>query len=434
MTQKLKLLWLCRNFAALTTLTIVTSQVRAFPLSSFAVRGTEIPFPFRVRILVNQEKNQAAQVVISGHALRTQTQIFIGEAPLICTYQEDPMRRLRLLKSPLLEGTRFWKCSAPGFNQAIIEPLSLVADGLIHVGKQIFRGAIELRARHEQLLVINEVDVDDYLASVVNKEMRSDYHEEAMKAQIIAARSYALATAADRRKSGNVFDLYATQADQVYEGAQWEDARSIRLVKKTKDYLLFHLGHVLKAYYHSSNGGYCEIPDNVWGIPETEFDRRAFRAGPSPFDQEVELARWRLVLHPGMGKAWPEIGALEDIRVLENTEGQRVRAIKVQGENGTQIWTPGDLRQHLGNDWLKSNLFRVSKESSGLGWLIEGSGWGHGVGLSQLGAQAMAAKGKRFDQILHFYYPSAHIRRIEGLSPPPAEATPLITVPAALAR
>jgi stage II sporulation protein D len=372
------------------------------------VRGLELDTPFRVRILV--KSFEAGRIEVSGHELRDERGRLVGGESLRCVSQ----RKLVSFKEKIV-----WSCQGGNYRRVLdgpsrFEPLG----GFVEVNGDLFRGAVDLVPQRDRLLLINELDLSSYLAGLVNKEMRSDFPPEAVKAQVVAARSYALATAADRRRQGSPFDMHSTEADQVYAGTGSEDSKAHRLVREVANEVLFHREEILKAYYHSSSGGRSELPSNVWGPSR---DETAYLARESPADLKLDVD-WSVVLSPSMGLRWPEIGRIKSVRVLERSGGSRVKKIEIAGEKGTAVWSGAELRSRLGPRWLKSTDFRV--EATSQGWRLNGRGWGHGVGLSQLGAREMAREGKSYREILRHYYPYSNVRRVP-VEPAPALRSPV---------
>lgn|GEM_PF-1454683 len=387
-------------------------------LESLIIRGKELDTPFRIRILM--KSFESGEVEIAGNEVRDERHRLVGDAPLRCA----PQRRFEA--APRRPGERAeaarealqWSCLGQNYRRVLTGPSRFEPSaGFVQVNGEFYRGAVDLVPVGERLLLINEVELSYYLAGLVNKEMRADYPHEALKAQIVAARSYALATAADRRRAGSPFDLHSTEADQVYAGTGSENAQAHRLVREVRNEVLFHREEVLKAYYHSSSGGRSEVPSNVWGLGR---DERAYVSRASPVDEKLAVD-WSVVLSPNMGLRWREIGRIRSVRVVERSNGFRVKRVEVAGEHGTRVWTGAELRARLGPRWLKSTAFTV--ERVGQGWQLKGRGWGHGVGLSQLGAREMARQGKSYRQILDFYYPFSNVRRLD------VEPSPDLTAP-----
>ncbi len=285
-------------------------------------------------------------------------------------------------------------------------------EGFIHIGKAFYRDTIHLiPVRDRKLMIVNELDMESYLVGIVNSEISSKYPKEAIKAQVVAARSYALACLKERRARQMEYDLDSTDMDQVYKGAHVEDANSHFAVQETRGKVLLNSGKVVKAYYHASSGGTLERPETVWGSKNTlEGSIYSLRSPPEASDDRF---RWKVSIGPWFGFKIPGLGALRDFQIVERTEGERVQKVYLVGDNGSRVLKGSEFRKLLGGRWIKSTLFDV--EPKGSGWLLEGRGFGHGVGLSQMGARNLAEKGWNYKKILSAYYPGA---RISGESAP----------------
>ncbi len=373
-------------------------------------RGAQIELPFEIRVLLDERK-PGTSFSLEGLNLRDERNRTLGDASLKCRFEKDP-RFLMQIISPLTKAfTKSWVCRAGDYERHILGAARFeVNAGFIAYDNETFRDAIELVPRGENLLIINDLGIEHYVAGLINREIRSDWPEEAVKAQAIAARSYALAQAADRRARGDIFDLHSTIKDQVYRGTSREDGRSHRLVRETAGKVLIHREEVLKAYYHASSGGHSELPQSVWGDEGSNRDAYAFLARRSEYDEDLMSSSWQIQLSPKLGLQWSGVGLLREIRILERTTGQRVKKMLLLGSDGEEIISGPELRRRLGVNWVRSTYFHIVPEKKG--WILEGRGHGHGVGLSQLGARAMGKLGKSAEEILNHYYPYANIRKL----------------------
>jgi stage II sporulation protein D len=312
-----------------------------------------------------------------------------------------------LWSNPMLELHK-WHCKSERQMAKVDSSLFIHSHRrLLSFNGQTYRGHLELVLNKNSLQVINHVPLDAYLASLANSEMSSSFPEEAIKAQIIAARSYALSMALERRKKHWSFDLYNTQYDQVYRGVQYESAKSWKLAKETSRQVLRFDRGVLKAFYHSSSGGHLELPTNVWSRNKAAGTEAAYRAKPNPYDENLKGGSWSINLSRELGEQVRATGPFLEIKVLERTEGKRVRRLQITGKRGKTQFSGVQFRNLFGPGWIKSALFDVKKQGSS--FVIEGKGWGHGVGMSQWGAKVMADRGKSAEQILKFYYPEASV-------------------------
>lgn len=148
-------------------------------------------------------------------------------------------------------------------NSRVIAIKPTETDGLVYTKKRWYRGSFLVYNSGNGITLINEVDLENYIQGVVPSEMPARWNTEALKAQAIAARSYAVANAGKRAKLG--FDLYDTTADQVYKGASAETIKTNDIVQSTKGQVLVYGNKVIPAYYHASSGGHTLPSSQVWG-------------------------------------------------------------------------------------------------------------------------------------------------------------------------
>jgi stage II sporulation protein D len=139
------------------------------------------------------------------------------------------------------------------------------ASGPLLVNGKPYRGVVEITPADDGMLVINELHVEEYLVGLINCEISSQWPMEAVKAQAVIARTYALYQKEARR--GAPYHLESTVLDQVYEGCLIEDSRALRGVRDTEGEVLTWRGEVIQAFFHSSCGGHTEASENVWGFP-----------------------------------------------------------------------------------------------------------------------------------------------------------------------
>lgn len=347
--------------------------------------------------------------------------------------------------------------------------LSLVADNAknpIYINQKNYRGALTvlLNSGRKNLTVVNTLPVEQYLYGVVSKEVIPLWPDEAIKAQAVAARSFALYHL-DKDQYPN-FDIKATDMGQVYGGAAAEHANTNKLVDATEGMAATYKGDLIQAFFHSSSGGYTESAYNVWGK-----DIPYLQAVPDE-DKDSPQYTWtksftKVQLNRLLSQNGYNVGDLEGIRLSaraaapmkwtpdRGTSG-RVKRMTFIGKRGS-VTIPGNkVRSMLG---LSSTLFEIQigperpdklevpitnrygyqigektipireKDQGGtaVGDLrlfsdvpgekvtFTGGGWGHGVGLSQWGARGMAlsreARGKKdyYKTILAHYYPGIRV-------------------------
>lgn len=374
------------------------------------IRGARFDIPLELRVHVGDlPLTNGRKIHISGHRLHLQGRATQDPESLDC--HAKPMGSTQIFDTNLQTPPLRWECQSGSQKYVLNKPAVVTTQaGFLSVDDRMFRGALELHPHKQDLFLINLIEIDDYLAGLVNKEFRSSWPTEAVKAQVVAARSYALATAADRRSADHFFDLTNTEADQVYDGFIPEDGPAFRRVRETRNMVLTFEEQLLKAFYHASNGGHSELPNQVWGAHTSRRDHYAYQARPSPIDLEVASFPWNLRLSAATGGLFA-VGNLSRIQVLERSTGGRVQRIKLTGDLGEKTVTGFEFRSKLGNRLVKSTLFWP--ELNGNHWELKGRGFGHGVGLSQWGAKAMAERGSTMKEILKHYYPAASLRLID---------------------
>ena len=292
-----------------------------------------------------------------------------------------------------------------------VSPLRFYPSGkAVTLNGKPFRGVIEVRQEAGSLMAINEIHIDEYVAGIINNEISSKWHVEAIKAQVVIARTYALFQ--KEKRKGQVYDLTSTHMDQVYSGADKEDSSVYRAVRDTRGEALTYDGSPALTVYHSNAGGVTEEASEVWGTGypylesvESEYDE----SGPN-YSWELSLTGDRI--KDALTKAGYALEEVGSIRVEEKTDTGRVKTIIVEDANGVAfVMTGEDLRKALGYAILRSTFFDVEKESSS-SFRFSGKGSGHGVGLSQWGAKGMAEDGYGYKAILKHYYPGTKLKKV----------------------
>jgi stage II sporulation protein D len=271
---------------------------------------------------------------------------------------------------------------------------------IVIVNGKLYRGAVWLKPCAQDassdtsgITAINIVDLEDYLLSVLPSEMPASWPLEALKAQAVAARSYAIANIGKHSKDG--YDLRATVDDQVYMGVSQENPRSNRAVAETEGIIIKHEGKPVSAFFHSTSGGSTEVAEYVWGRPVPYL-----RMVPDYDDMSPHFAWNRIVKGDDFEHAFgPEVGRLTSFAVVSRTPSNRVKDTLVTGTSGSKTVSGDSLRKLFK---LPSTNFNVSCKDNN--YEFAGRGSGHGLGLSQWGARALAEHGYNAAQILTYYY------------------------------
>ena len=329
-----------------------------------------------------------------------------------------------------------------------------------------YYGAFEYkRALDGNLTVINVVNIEDYLRGVIGWEIGTDKPLEAIKAQAVAARTYA-ATRTRHRMQG--FDVCATDDCQVYQGLAASSALTDRAVDETAGVYVYYNGSLAETYFYSSNGGAGEDAKNVWGNEVAYLKGKAdpyealVAARVDKYDWSTTYTKSELAAR--LAAYGYNIGTVNNVYVSEYTPNGNVYALTFVGSSGTRtvyretcrtILNLRSLRFHIGD--ADANAYYVNGGSSALSgfrgvytisgggtvsqyggsasdayvvtssgvaklqrettaaanqdtFTISGSGWGHSVGMSQWGAVAMAEQGMGYRDILQFYYTGVEVR------------------------
>ena len=278
-----------------------------------------------------------------------------------------------------------------------IEPTE---DGYVWIGDRWYRGKVQLVNDGNQLTAINHVDLEHYLYSVVGAEAVSSWPIEALKAQAVAARSYALYKR--KTKKNSLYDLDTTQSTQVYKGLNTEYLTTHEAVNSTVGQIMTYNGNVILAAFHSSSGGHTENVEDIWTSP------LPYLRGVIDYDHQSPVFEWNKTF--SFNQIANLIGGVGKVKTMipETTTPQgRVVTMKVIGDRGIQKISGKELRKILD---LRSTLFRITTQGSQV--QVYGRGFGHGLGLSQWGAYYLAKQGINYHQILVHYYQNTTLSQV----------------------
>ena len=284
-----------------------------------------------------------------------------------------------------------------GSGEIIVEPTN---NGYVWIGDRWYRGRTRLVRQGNGITAINHVDLEHYLYSVVGAEAVATWPIEALKAQAVAARSYALYKSSTAQKS--LYDLDTTISTQVYKGLDSEYLTTHEAVNGTNGQIMTYGGRVILAAFHASSGGHTENVEDIWTSP------LPYLRGVVDYDQQSPVFEWTKVFSPDeISTRLGKVGRVKTMIPEKTTPHGRVVTMKVIGDRGTTTVTGKQLRKVLD---LRSTLFRVSTNGNNI--QVYGRGFGHGLGLSQWGAYYLAKQGIQYQQILSHYYQKAILSRI----------------------
>ena len=292
---------------------------------------------------------------------------------------------------------------------AVREPMLKVQpkSGMITVNGRQYNGRVIVYSLGNGLALVNELPLEKYLAGVVNGEISSKWPLEAVKAQVIAARTYALYR---MERSDEFFDLRSDTSDQVYLGAAAVDPRALKAVRDTRGQVLKYGDELIPAFFHSNCGGRTADSADVWGLPHP-----SLKSTECSFCDDAPYSHWKLTMSASelqriFNNLYPKAGSLRSVSVRKRSKDGRVTILTFKTSVKKLLVDSGDLRREIGYSRLPSTLFHLS--GSGRNIVFEGRGFGHGVGLCQWGAKGAADRGWDHKRILGKYYRGAVIRKI----------------------
>lgn len=280
-----------------------------------------------------------------------------------------------------------------------------------------FEGIIEIRrsSLSSNVWVINELNMEDYLHGIA--EVPESWHPEAQKAQMVAARTFAQT----RRLSpkADIFHIYDDTRDQVYYGYDYGSTRpGLRAAAdNTKGLVIKYQGQPINAYYHSDSGGATESVENVWGEGNPARGVPYLKGVTDPYTKPID---WSYTLTQDYVKSRfnDEIHVTADdtvmaINLLETFPSGRAKTVQFVMKSGRSYNMPfDDFDWYTDNNQIKSMKFTVAATgpTDSPDFVFTGSGWGHGIGMSQWSAKNMADAGKTFREILTFFYTGVDIQ------------------------
>ena len=301
-------------------------------------------------------------------------------------------------------------------------------------GTPSYRGVMELYTTAEGIVIVNEVPLEEYLYGVVPSEMPASYHMEALKCQAVCARSYAYCQMLNFAYPGYEAHVDDSVSFQVY-GNSGEKEATTKAVKETAGKKLMFQGQVVKTYYYSTSSGHS-TDIGAWGSTITE-DKKYLKGVPicdekgNAYEEKLPWYRWKATISQDMlcglieNYAGKELGKLQEVSVTKRGTGNIALQLTAKGSQGSvTVETENKIRTALGGSGyniekqdgtivkstklLPSAFFTIAK--SGENYIIEGGGYGHGIGMSQNGANEMAKAGKTYRDILQFFYQGAKVK------------------------
>jgi stage II sporulation protein D len=269
--------------------------------------------------------------------------------------------------------------------------------GVIQVNGVRVKGDVVVLFGKTQLAAVNVLGLEDYLVGVLGSEMPKSFPPEALKAQAVAARTYALNKKLEQYSQP--YHLGSSVISQVYKGLDVEDLRTREAVESTKGLVMTWQLQPIEAYFHASCGGRTENGGDALGR-----DLPYLKAVDCPCGR-LPTSHWTLDLKPNDVKT---LGVAKGTALHVQGRSPTGRARRV--EAGTRSIDAVTFRERIGYMKLKSLQFEIEKSRDG--WRVEGHGFGHGAGMCQWGARVYAEKGWGFEKILEHYYPGVDLQTL----------------------
>lgn len=279
----------------------------------------------------------------------------------------------------------------------------------IIINAKTFRGNIQLiKDSNNKLLVINHIELQDYIKGILYHEISHYWPVEALKAQAIISRTYALYQMQENKLKD--FDVTNDIYSQVYGGKASERYRTNKAVDETDGKALFYRGKIIPAYFHATCGGHTEDALALWKIdlPPLKGVVCAFCKDSPHFNWHCDLSLKEI--EDKLSGAGFKISGISSINIEERDRSARITELKITAQDKTIKVTAKDFRNLIGPNIIRSANFSVNLVNHDA--VFEGIGWGHGVGLCQWGAYFMSKQGFRVDQILKYYYPGTDVKTL----------------------
>ena len=275
---------------------------------------------------------------------------------------------------------------------------------------------------HTENNSIEEIKLDEYLYGVVSAEMPASFNEEALKAQAVVARTYTIYKINNSTKHGDAqicddsgcCQAWISKEDRM---AKWSENeresnwnKIVNAVNSTQGKIITYNNEPINAFFHSNSGGKTEIPINVWGgsgMPYLQVVETSGEENYSQYSSEAVFSKDELKNKMIEKYSDFEIDFNDQscICILEYTESGRVKTIKIGNKNLSGV----EARTIFG---LRSANFEVVIEGDNIKFTVKG--YGHGIGMSQVGANYLASLNKKYDEIIKYYYTGVEIKTLKN--------------------
>lgn len=279
-----------------------------------------------------------------------------------------------------------------------------------------------IKLLHKKTGEVEQVNIDDYLCNVVSAEMPADYEIEALKAQAVVARTYTIYKINNKKhENADICDdstccqAWISKDDRL---ARWEESQResnwqkiVSAVNDTKGKIITYDDKPIDAFFHSNSGGVTEVPVNVWGGTGYPYLQSVETAGEDTYTQyssEVVFTQEQLInkLKEKYSDISIDFSNSDDIKIMDYTESTRVKTVKFGNHEISGV----EARSLLG---LRSTNFEISIDDDNIKFSVKG--YGHGVGMSQTGADSMAKQGSSAEDIIKHFYTGVEVSEVNIL-------------------
>lgn len=308
---------------------------------------------------------------------------------------------------------------ALGTNGVFPEGVFIAPVRSLSINGVAYKGNMFVKEEEGTLIIVNILDLEEYVKGVLPYEMSSTWPIEALKAQAVAARSYALYHfLLNRQKTlPRLYDVDNTTRYQVYRGTEGVTPEIVKAVRTTEGEVITYCGRVIPAYFHSSCGGTTESAANVFNqdIPYLRGAQCYYsRKHPKEWEYRIEKQELTSLL----AKEGVAVGTLSSFSVSKRSAADAALSVRVEGAEGESELTGYRFRMLAGPANVRSPYFSAHVEGDTV--IITGTGYGHGVGMSQWGAYGMAEMGFGYHKIVRHYYTGVEVldyRVLQALLP-----------------
>ncbi|HEY7750915.1 MAG TPA: SpoIID/LytB domain-containing protein [Ignavibacteriaceae bacterium] len=300
------------------------------------------------------------------------------------------------------------------------------SDAYVSINGKSYKGSLNIYPSENSIEIINTLDIEDYLKGVLSGEMpvgKGTENLESLKALAVSARTYALLRINEKK---DLYDLFPDTRDQVYGGKNSENPLSNQAVEETSGLILTYKNSPAQIYYHSTCGGFTESAENVFTDFRLDYLKSIEDGSPpycsiSPRFEWTEIFSDELIIQRLKDAALISHSnyTLEEFNILSRFDSGRVNELRIiladENDEEKSISIFGnDIRQVLknadGKMILWSNFFDANVEDEKI--ILNGKGFGHGVGLCQWGAISLSKNGWNFEDILNHYYPGTELQSL----------------------